>query len=137
MAGVSSFQRLQGIDWHGGDHRPLCHSALQTHRSYPRETPEANRLQSLGRENHKVVELSFLAARVNLSKKDFAGVRTKLTRNLFEDLPRAEQEEWEKKTTEHHKIALEQWGLRLRSPPSVDPIDRQQYVCYPLMISTY
>ena len=89
------------------------------------------------RENHKVVEFGFLAARVNLSKKDFAGVRTKLTKVLFEDLPRAEQKEWEKKTTEHHKIALEQWELKLRSPPSVDPIDRQQYVCYPLMISTY
>jgi len=89
------------------------------------------------RENHKVVKLSFLAARVNLLKKDFTGVHMKLTKVLFKDLPRAEQKEWEKKTTEHHKIALEQWELKLHSPPSVDPIDHQQYVCYPLMISTY
>jgi hypothetical protein len=88
-------------------------------------------------ENHKVVELSFQEARVNLSKKDFTGVHTKLTKVLFGDLLRAEQKEWEKKVIEHHKIALEQWELKLCSPPSADPIDCQQYICYQLMISTY
>jgi hypothetical protein len=78
------------------------------------------------RENQKEVDLGCLAARGNLSKKDFAGIRTKVTKALFEDLPRAEQKEWEKKTVEQHKKAVEQWELKLRSPPSVDPIDRQQ-----------
>jgi len=86
-------------------------------------------------ENQKVVDLGCLAARANLSKKEFTGVRTKLTKGLFEDLLRAEQKEWEKMAVEHHKMALEQWELKLHSLPSVDPIDHQQYVCFLHMIS--
>ena len=82
------------------------------------------------RENQKVVDLSCLAARANLLKIEFAGAGTKLTKVLFEGLPRAEQKEWEKKAVDHQKLALEQWELKLRSPPSVDPIDRQQYVLF-------
>ena len=78
------------------------------------------------RENQQVVDLSCLAARVNLSKKEFAGACMKLTKVLFDGLPRAEQKEWEKKAVEHQKIALEQCKLELCSWPSVDPIDCQQ-----------
>jgi hypothetical protein len=86
------------------------------------------------RENQKVVDLGFQAARVHLLKKESLGVHTKLTKNLFKELLKAEQKEWGKKAVGHHKIALEQWELKLCSPLSVNPIDRQQYVCFLHMI---
>ncbi|KAF8219072.1 hypothetical protein L208DRAFT_1383122 [Tricholoma matsutake] len=49
-------------------------------------------------------------------------------RKILQGLLRAEQKEWEKKTIEHHKIALEQWKLKLHSPLSLDPIDRQHCI---------
>jgi hypothetical protein len=60
-------------------------------------------------ENQTAVELSVQAAQVHFAKKEHAGVHARTVKALFDELLKEEQEEWEKKVKEGHKVALKEW----------------------------
>lgn len=82
-------------------------------------------------ENQTVVEPSVQAAKEHFSKREYAGIRAKTVKALFDELPKEEREEWEKKAKRQHKMALEKWELKENLQPSTDPQDRQQYMIFP------
>ena len=66
----------------------------------------------------------------NIPAKQQAALRSALYKELFEELPEEERQEWAEKAELEHKEALSKVNNTLKSGASFAPADRQRYVCY-------
>ncbi|KAF9054758.1 hypothetical protein BJ165DRAFT_1523240 [Panaeolus papilionaceus] len=61
-------------------------------------------------------------------KNGLAGLRSTVTKQMFNKLPADQKEEWDRISKEEHAVRLEEWEKRLKTGPSDDPNDRQRCI---------
>lgn len=64
----------------------------------------------------------------NVPAKQQAALRSAIYKELFEELPEDEQQEWIERAEQEHQEALRKASTTLKSEPSMAPEDRQRYV---------
>lgn len=108
-------------------YRVLLHQLTGVAIQKPRCKPAA----SLWRKSYRTeieAEVQKRAQAKGVDSKRLAPLRESIIRELFNELPKVEQEEWAHLAKEEHEEALQKWEKEVKSPPSSDPKDRQQYV---------
>ncbi|KAF9053244.1 hypothetical protein BJ165DRAFT_1523956 [Panaeolus papilionaceus] len=94
----------------------------------PAKLPAANywRKTALSEIN---TELEERVKRVQVNRRSgLAGLRSTVTKDLFNQLPEAEREEWFQISKQDHSAKVAEWEERVKSGPSVDPQDRQRCI---------
>lgn len=64
----------------------------------------------------------------NVSGRKKIGLRTKVCKELYDELDSDEKEEWELKAQEQYDETIKRIKDMLELPPSTQPLDRQKYV---------
>lgn len=64
----------------------------------------------------------------NVPAKQQAALRSSLYKELFEELPEEEQQEWVDRAEKEHREAIQNAANVLKSGPSAAVEDRQRYV---------
>lgn len=112
------------------------------------KTPSKPRLKTpynLWGPQHRAITDPVFHARVkegDVPASQQLALRSSVYKELFEELPVAEQEEWTDRAEEEHQNALAEHKKAMAGPPSTKPEDRQRYVptlcgiCLMLTIST-
>lgn len=75
--------------------------------------------------------------RLNSTKGNLIKLCARVTRRLFDALPKNMRDGWQEKAKKEHAAALKAWEERLRGPPSTDPKSCQEYVVYSRSIFPY